>query len=248
MKNDTTPEKSVVKKWLLPVAMVLVIAICAYWLYQSGFIDDIQDRERLVSTLRDSGWGGPLLCVVVQFVQVVIFFIPGEITQFAAGYVFGTWWGLVYSIVGIMLGSAFNFYFARLIGRPTLERFISHSTMERVDSLLNHAKSKMAIFLLFLLPGAPKDAMSYGAGFSRLTMLEFTVISGLGRAPALLFSVYLGAETSQGDYQRAIWMAVLAGLAVGGYLLYQRFSRKDPVSLPEGQNSASRPSETEKHV
>jgi uncharacterized membrane protein YdjX (TVP38/TMEM64 family) len=129
---------------------------------------------------------------------VVIFAIPGEITQLAAGYVFGVWHGFLYSIVGIMAGSAFNFYFARVVGRPTLKRFMSHSTLEKVDKALNSAKGKSTLFLLFLLPGAPKDALCYGAGFTAIGLLEFVVITGLARTPALLASILFGAHASHG--------------------------------------------------
>ncbi len=214
------------KKWLLPAILVILVPVVALLLWRSGFLEGIQNRERLISSLREGGIAGPLLCVAVQFVQVVIFFIPGEIVQFAAGYVFGPWHALLYSAAGIMLGSVFNFTFARIVGRPVLERILNPGTLKRVDDLLNHSKSKSAILLIFLLPGAPKDAMCYGAGLSRIGVVEFALISGLGRAPALLYSIFLGAETFRGDYHSVVVLGVLGGVAIGGYYLYLRSTRR----------------------
>jgi len=106
--------------------LVLVLAgdLC---LWRAGFLEELSNRDRLVVALREDGVKGPLLCIAAQVVQVVIFAVPGEITQLAAGYVFGVWRGFLYSVVGIMVGSAFNFYFARILGRPTLE----HSSVVR---------------------------------------------------------------------------------------------------------------------
>ena len=139
---------------------------------------------------------------------------------------FGAWLGYLYSVVGIMLGSAFNFYFARVFGRPALGRFMSHATLERIDTALNNAKGKSALFLLFLLPGMPKDAMSYGAGLTAITLGEFIVITGLARSPALLFSVLLGSQAERRDYRAMILTGAVAAVAIGTCYLYERRRRR----------------------
>ncbi len=149
-------------RWPLAITLVILLIGGGIWLWHTGVVEELFNRDQLVAALRHEGPIGPLLCIAAQFVQVVIFAIPGEITQVAAGYVFGAWRGLLYSIIGIMAGSAFNFYFARIVGRPALERVISRKTLDKVDKALASAKGKSALFLLFLLPGAPKDAMCYG--------------------------------------------------------------------------------------
>jgi uncharacterized membrane protein YdjX (TVP38/TMEM64 family) len=211
------------KTWLLPAAFVALLLAGGGWLWHSGILHHLADRQRLIASLREGGPRGPLLCIAAQFIQVVIFFVPGEITQFAAGYVFGTWRGLAFSVVGIMLGSTIDFYFARIVGRPALKQILRQTTMERVDRLLNNAKGKSAVFLLFLLPGAPKDAMCYGAGLSNMNPLEFIVISSLGRIPALLFSVHLGSQVSHGDFLSMALMIFLVVIAIAGYYLYERY-------------------------
>ena len=210
------------KKRLLGLFLLLLIVAGGIALWRSGLLRQLSDREKLVTMLRSAGAKGPLLCIGVQFAQVVIFVIPGEITQFAAGYVFGGWLGFTYSAIGIMLGSAFNFMFARLVGRPTLEQIIPPATLEKVDAALNNAKGKSAIFLLFLLPGMPKDAMSYGAGLSNMNLLEFVVISGLGRSPGLLASILLGSQAHRRDYRAMIITGIVVLLAIAAYFIYER--------------------------
>jgi uncharacterized membrane protein YdjX (TVP38/TMEM64 family) len=208
--------------WLTAVVLVALLAVGGIWLWHAGFLRELLDRERLIAALRNEGAMGPLLCMAAQFVQVVIFVIPGEITQLAAGYVFGVWRGFLYSLIGIMTGSAFNFYFARIVGRSTLDRLISHKTLDRVDHALNSAKGKSALFLLFLLPGVPKDAMCYGAGFTSMGLPEFVVITGLARTPALLASVLMGDQASRGDYRSVILIGSVVAVVILSYFFYER--------------------------
>ena len=217
------------RRWLVPAGLIALIVIGGGWLWHAGVLHRISNKDRLIALLRESGSGGALLCIGIQFLQVVIAFIPGEITSFAAGYVFGAWRGFVYSAIGVTLGSAFNFCFARVVGRPTLERLVGRDTLARLDRSLDNARTRSAMFLLFLLPGVPKDVLCYAAGFSGIPLIEFVVLSGLARSPALLASVLIGTGVSRGDYRSLIATAVVLLLAIGGYY-WDRRARKDDGS------------------
>src|SRR6266513_2575285 len=134
--------------------------------------------------------------------------------------------------IGVTLGSAFNFWFARVVGRPALERLIGRDKLAKIDRSLTGAKSRSAMFLLFLLPGLPKDFLCYAAGLSSMSIVEFLVLSGLARSPALLASVLIGAGVSRGDYRSVIAIALLVLLASGGYYWYQRYNRMASASEP----------------
>ena len=213
------------RKWLLPVGLIVLLVVGVAVLWHTGVLHRISNKDHLIALLREGGPTGALWCIAVQFLQVVIAAIPGEITSFAAGYVFGAWRGFLYSAIGVTLGSAFNFWFARVVGRPTLERLIGRDTLAKIDRSLGSARNKSAMFLLFLLPGLPKDLLSYAAGFSGMTIIEFLVLSGLARSPALLASVMIGAGVSRGAYRSVIAISLLVLLAIGGYYWYHRRSR-----------------------
>lgn len=234
------------RKWLLPAGLIALLVIGGGLLWHAGVLHRLSNRDHLVALLRGGGWTGALLCIAVQFVQVVIAVIPGEVTSFAAGYVFGSWRGFLYSAIGITLGSAFNFWFARVVGRPTLDRLIGRDRLAKIDRALATAKSRSAMFLLFLLPGLPKDILCYAAGLSGMHILEFVVLSGLARSPALLASVLIGAGVSRGDYRSVLAIALLTVVAIGGYYWYQRrmnVNDRTPPGSPE-QGRAGRPSDS----
>jgi uncharacterized membrane protein YdjX (TVP38/TMEM64 family) len=212
------------KLWAVVLAAALALAFYAAW--KTGLLGRLSNYQELVESMRESGPRGPLICIGIQFLQVVFFMVPGEITQIAAGYVFGAWLGLLYSIIGIMLGSAFDFGFARAVGRPVVQKLLGERTLERVDHALATSRGQSALFLLFLLPGMPKDAMSYGAGLMKIGLGEFIAISGLARLPALLFSTMIGDQLYARDYTAVAIIVVVGALVTLGFYVFEK--RRNP--------------------
>ncbi len=204
------------------------------WLSGWGVFRHAGDVERLFAAWRGHGFAGPLWCVALQALQVVVFFLPGEILSFAAGYAFGTWHALAYSFAGIMAGSVFNFCLARAVGRPAVARIIKRSQLDHVDRLLAGNRGRFAIFTLFLFPMGPTDALCYGAGFSAMSLPEFAAISGVARIPGLLFNVYLGARAATRNSTFVI-LAGLAALAAFGFLyLYRHYKTTHNAAIRQG--------------
>ena len=107
----------------------------------------VASQGTLLAHLRAGGVIGPLWCVLTQALQVVIFIIPGEATQIAAGYVFGAWQGFLYAALGTFLGSLFNFHVGRMAGRSILRRFLGVDTCDKVDRALNSKRVEGGTFL-----------------------------------------------------------------------------------------------------
>jgi uncharacterized membrane protein YdjX (TVP38/TMEM64 family) len=209
-------------KKLIAILLAAAFAVGVYFAYQSGLIGQLSDYDELVETMRASGIRGPLICIAVQIAQVIVFPIPGEVTQIAAGYVFGAWAGFLYSWIGIMLGSAFAYGFARLVGRPVIQKLIGAKRIEKIDHVLASSKGRSALFLLFLVPGMPKDSLSFGVGLTDFRFAEFIVLSGLGRAPALLVSTMIGSQVHARDYTSIAITVVVAGLVIGAAYFYEK--------------------------
>lgn len=210
-------------RWVWAVVALASLCILVWVAVQRGWVLRLADHDQLVTWMREGGPAGPLICIGIQFLQVVIFAIPGEITQIAAGYVFGPWLGLAYSAVGILLGSAFGFGFARAVGRPAVQRILGLARLARIDRLLRSRKGMLAIFVLYLLPGTPKDAMAYGAGLTAMPFLFFLPVSVSARLPALLLSTLFGAEFREWDLEAMVWIVACAGvlIAVSAYIHFR---------------------------
>ena len=148
--------------------------------------------------------------MLIQVAQVVVSPIPGEVTGFIGGYVYGKFFGTLFSIIGLTLGSWVAFSLSRLFGRPFVEKFVSKGTMERFDYLLHH-KGAFLAFLLFLIPGFPKDYLCYILGLGHLTTKEFLVISTVGRLGGTTLLTFGGDYIRHHQYYRFF---VLLGIVI----------------------------------
>jgi uncharacterized membrane protein YdjX (TVP38/TMEM64 family) len=177
-----------------------------------------KDREAIRAWIEGRGILGPLAFMALQLIQVVIFVIPGEFVQIAGGYVFGLWLGTLYSILGIALGSVVNFYAGRLLGRPFVESIIASEKIAKIEAVTGSGKGAAGFFLLYAIPGLPiKDALTYVAGMSRMSLPLFLAVTMGGRLPGILGSSYMGSAAYSGAWRGAIVvLAIAAALFVLG--------------------------------
>ena len=171
------------------------------------------------------GWGvaAPLAFVALQFVQVVVFVIPGEVPQIAGGFLFGLARGTLYSVVGILLGSSFNFGLARLLGVPFVRTLFKDKQLKKFEKITDSPRAQIAFFLLFVIPGIPKDILCYVAGLTSMRFAGFLLISTVGRLPGIIGSAAMGDAAASSRWVLAgIIMAVAAVLFVLGLVYRDR--------------------------
>jgi len=170
--------------------------------------DVLTDQERFKTWIASYGVYAAAVFVAAQFVQVVIFFIPGEVTQCAGGYIFGAWLGLVLSYLGITLGSLTAFALARLFEHRATDWLVDRQTVRQFDRLVYGQSGYWPLFLLFVIPGIPKDLLCYIAGLTPMPVGTFLVLSTIGRFPGVFLSSLFG----NGVAERS-WTVV--GLSLG---------------------------------
>jgi uncharacterized membrane protein YdjX (TVP38/TMEM64 family) len=195
---------------LLFVVLAAVIAGSSFAVYHSGYADVFLNRERLAEFIRAYGTHAALAFVVIQALQVVAAPVPGEITGFVGGVLFGPFAGVLYSTAGLTLGSYAAFMLARVLGRPLVERLVSAEVMSRYDYVMGH-RGLMVAFLLFLLPGFPKDYLCYLLGLGHMRLAHFLAISVAGR---LLGTVLLTSAGAYFEAQRYGALFTVTGVAL----------------------------------
>jgi uncharacterized membrane protein YdjX (TVP38/TMEM64 family) len=157
-----------------------------------------ESRNKLESFIKSYPYD-QLIFIVVQIIQVVAAPIPGELTGIIGGYIYGPFWGTVYSTIGLTLGSWIAFMLARFFGEPLLETMVRKDVFEKFDHFMEH-KGLLVSFLLFLIPGFPKDYLCYIMGVSRIPTGTFIVISTAGRIFGTIMLSVMGAFASNGQY------------------------------------------------
>jgi uncharacterized membrane protein YdjX (TVP38/TMEM64 family) len=202
------------------LALVGVVAVVA--LAIRVFVPELSDPVALRTAILATGVFAPVTYVVVLAVQVVVAPIPGHVLGFVGGYLFGPLWGTVYSLVGVTLGSTVVFVLSRRYGRDYVERMLAPELVEQFDEAVAESGT-VGLFLVFLIPGLPDDAVCFLAGLTRLPLWRLVVLVVVGRAPAFALVSLAGAGAATGAYEQVLFLiGVFAALTLGGYLARDR--------------------------
>jgi uncharacterized membrane protein YdjX (TVP38/TMEM64 family) len=181
-----------------------------------------RNPETLRAALQSWGAFAPLVFIVIQALQVVISPIPGEFTGFLGGFVFGEWLGLGYSMLGLTAGSLLAFGVGRWLGAAFVRRLVSQAAWVRLGFVVE-AEGAILCFLLYLIPGLPKDLLCYLFGLSPMPFWLFAVASTLGRLPGTWVLSAEGATTASGHYvEMALVMGIVAAMGVPLYAARHR--------------------------
>ena len=199
------------KRWLagISVVVVAVIAVLATvfignWL---GSFSDTEFRD-YIQSFGPVGW---LVLLVIQFLQVFIALIPGEVVETAAGFAFGPLWGTVICYLGVALASTAVFLLTRRFGIRLVDIFVSRDKINELRFLNTERKRNLLIFLLFFIPGTPKDLLTYFVGLTDIRLGSFLMLSLIARFPSVISSTAGGHLLGEGNYVGAIWLYAITG-------------------------------------
>src|SRR5947207_3646912 len=200
-------------RWAIAASVLIVMLAVVIWLATSDssrlkwLMRLYEDKHLLKETVRSWGWMAPLGFIALQAIQVIISPIPGEVTGPVGGALFGTWLGVVYSTIGLTVGTLVCFWVGHRWGEPLIRSWLSEHNWNRMNFILE-AEGAIICFILYLIPGFPKDIISYLFGISPMPFWVFAVVSTAGRLPGTVLSSYFGAHVADQQYIGAI--AVLA--------------------------------------
>ena len=221
--------------WLVLGVFGLLVAFAVYevatgapaWRY---LLHLYQDKHFLRETVKSWGWLGPLVFIVIQALQVILSPIPGEATGLAGGFLFGVSLGFFYSTIGLTLGTLACFGIGRWLGRPFVRRFVADHYWERMGFIIE-AEGAILCFVLYLIPGFPKDILSYLFGLSPMPFWVFALVSTLGRAPGTWILSAQGSHVAPGQLREfALLLAIVAAIVIPLYYYRNRilgFFRRD---------------------
>lgn len=218
------------KKWVFAAAFVVFIVFCVLtsWLIGVPMVEFANDPERFRAWVDASGIWGRVLFVGMVVLQVVVAFIPGEPVELAAGYAFGFWEGSALTMAGFLLGSWLVFALVRKFGVKLVEVFFHKNKIAELRFLQNPRKAKIIAFLLMLIPGTPKDFLSYFAGLTPLTLSQWLRIVALARIPSLVTSSLTGAAAGEENYLLSgVMLAVTLIISISGILYYRHICKQE---------------------
>lgn len=203
-------EKKSEHKPLKIILEVLVFVIIIYFAYEyfHKYFYIFKDPKRIKALVLSYGKYSVGVFLGLQIIQVVIFFIPGEIVQIAGGYIYGTFWGSILSIVGILLGSAATYFISANLARKYVKNYFKkkHNFLTKI---LHKFASKYIVFFIYLIPGVPKDIVGYLCGISEIKFKDFIIYSTLGRIPGTFISAFFGYKMFSKDISTLIVVGII---------------------------------------
>ena len=214
------------KKWIAGGGIVLFVLFSGlvFWFAGKPLVRFVSEPEQFRLWVDTRGWWGRLAFVGMVLLQVLVAVIPGEPLEIAAGYAFGFWEGTLLCLAGMTIGGALVFGFVRRFGTKALEIFFSREKISNLKFLKNNRRVYLAVILAFLLPGTPKDILSYAAGLTKIRFRHWLWITSLCRLPSLVTSTLGGnALGTESWIQAVVIFAVTVTLSLLGLWAYRRF-------------------------
>jgi len=208
---------------ILKIICLAVIFGGGTWFFiHYDLIQFFTNREKTIEFINSFGPLSVVVFIGLQILQVLFAPVPGEATGFIGGYIYGSVLGTLYSTVGLTIGSWLAFALARWLGLSFVEKAVSPAILQKYDYFMEH-KGTLVTFILFLIPGFPKDALCYIMGLSHMRTRLFLIISTVGR---LLGTAMLSVSGNclRNNQHGALW--VLAAISIFSVIIAYFFRDK----------------------
>lgn len=210
---------------LLSLAGFLVFLIVVAAVFGPKLAEFLSDSNAFRTWMEQQGVWGPISLIGIMALQVVIAIIPGEAVEIGAGYAFGAIPGMLLCLIGAAVGSVIIFGLTKLFGVRLVEAFISREKIHSLKFLQDAKRLNLLLFLLFFIPGTPKDLFTYFIGLTPMKLYTFLVLSSIARIPSVITSTIGGEALGAQNYTFAILVfaatAVISGI---GLLLYRKIT------------------------
>ncbi len=218
--------KTALKLICLFFAAVILLLVCIKLFPLVLSLKDAEVREEFKGFIDELGFVGAVIMVLLQIAQIVVAIIPGEPVEILFGMMYGTVGGLLLSLLGVAIGETAVFMLVKRFGVSFAARFVNVKKFEELKFLKDARRRDSLIFLLFFIPGTPKDVLTYFAPFTGIDYLRFILLSTFARIPSVVSSTFAGASLSEGAFIKTVIIFAVTGV-VGllGIFINDRISK-----------------------
>jgi len=219
-KND-----SILSLKLNIAGIIIFLLFCGFaiWLFLPYIKEFANNPESLPGFISDNLLYSIVVFTILRTIQVVVAIIPGEFLEVVAGVAFGWLGGFLLAILGVAIGSAIIFLIFRKLGKPLIMRFVKKEKLEKLQRFNDHPRRDIALFLIFFIPGLPKDITTYAAAFFDITISRFLIITLIARIPSIVTSTVAGYNLIEGNFTTTILIFVITGIfSIAGFIFSEK--------------------------
>lgn len=185
-------------------------------------IQFVSEPEKFRLWVNSHGIMGDITFVFMTAFQVIIAFVPGEPLEIGAGYAFGAIMGTWLCMIGTTIGSLIVLLLVRKLGIRFVEVFFTYEKIKGLKFLQNSKRLSVIIFLIFFLPGTPKDLVTYFVGLTDIKLSRFLLLVSIARLPSIITSAIGGGALGVEKYNQAIIVfSVTLIISLIGLLCYK---------------------------
>ena len=230
VKRTLNEEKLLRRKRIFTLISVLIVfclvSFLTYFLI-IRFSKIAKSGEEFRDFIALYGTYGAFVAIGIQALQVFIALIPGEFVEIGMGYAYGWFEATLYSMVGVAIGSSLIFLLVKKFGIRLVEIFVSTDKINELKFISSEEKLNRLTFILFFIPGTPKDLITYFIGLTRMTLKDFLGITLFARIPSLVSSTVGGNFIGDKRYMEAVILFVVTGIiSLIGLKLYNLLMKK----------------------
>lgn len=233
MCTKMSKKTKIFKLILLGIVLTIAIAVTAYLIPVIRELGTPEGQQAFQTRINDSGFLGVLMLFGLQFAQIFLFIIPGEPIEILAGVCYGSIWGTVFVMVSAAIISAFIYALVHKLGRKFIYDFVSKEKIEKIENnkvFQNPKTIRFLIFILFFIPGTPKDLLTYIAALLPIKPIEFIIISTIARFPSVISSTWAGASLLEGNWKASLLIYGVTFLIVAIVVIIMRKFDRDKIT------------------
>lgn len=217
-------------KILSLIAVIIILTlVTAYFLPLMKNLVTLEGQLAFKNKIQNSGFAGVIILLSLQFIQMFLAIIPGEIIEILAGVCYGSFWGTIFIILSSTAISILLFFTVRKLGKKFVYSFCNEEKIKKIEKnklFKNPKKIEWLMFILFFLPGTPKDLLIYVAGLLPIRPDRFVVISSIARIPSIISSTIVGNKILLGDWKTGLtfYLSIVA-IAMIIILIINKFDK-----------------------
>ena len=212
---------------IIVMAAIGISFLIAYIKYGDYLYNIFCNKDNLQAFLAQFGGFDKVAFVGIRAFQTVIKIIPAEPLEIAAGAFYGVVPGMLYCLLGSLIGTIVIVIVTKKVGRKVVNLFVPIEIIDDFSLFKDKKKMYASIFFIYIIPSTPKDLLVYAAALTDISIWKFLLITTIARIPNIIISTWCGAEFIDGNYFTAIAIFVASAiLAVSLSLVYKKFLSK----------------------
>lgn len=236
-------KKNIIIKTIKLMILILLISITIFlaikFMPLFKQLATSQGRSDFKDFISNMGIKGLFIMIGLIILQLIISILPGEPLEILAGMCYGTIGGMIVMFIGTFLSSTLVYLLVKKFGRNFIYTFVSKEKLEKIENsklFKNKTKIEYITFILFFIPGTPKDLLTYMGGLLPIKATRFLIICTFARFPSIITSTFAGANIANGNWKiTIITFIVTFFISLLGIILINIFQGKK-LSI-KGSNS-----------